>query len=348
MQSFLNFAIFFILSAFGLSAYFLNPYRSGSLLLGLLLQAFAIVVLFLSTVSQEHALKRYTNVAHDTAQTNRRWLIGSISVVCVCGALLIVGIPYKFLRFLLFLFFWAGAVGAGQYLCFFVWQRDNAELVSKLAAEGIVLRAQEKEAGKQANETAAPKKKEPLEQPERAAAWQTASAVQNSAHPAASKAPMSQSHEAMLELEIPDSIPPSMTRPRIDDPPDMFVAMRLHIFDEDALSKALEYSTRSALAAVQYEIAYNNGNPAIVFCRLDGLPEPSDQDREDARKKLLALAKSHRLYVNPAWTQSLIASLGHQANPLLQDLADNCVQQDIFAYGLISLELLMAKRLLVT
>ena len=38
MQSFLNFVVFFVLSAFGLSAYFFNPYRSGSLIVGLLLQ----------------------------------------------------------------------------------------------------------------------------------------------------------------------------------------------------------------------------------------------------------------------------------------------------------------------
>lgn len=348
MQLILNFVVFFVLSAFGVSTYFLNPYRSGSLIVGLLLQAFAIVVLFLSTVSQKHALNRYKNAAKDTVQSNQRWLIGSIAAVCISGALLLIGIPYSFLRFILFLLLWAGAIGAGQYLCYFIWRRDNEELAVQLVKEDEEKRAQELAAQERAKAAAEQMRKDAQERAARAATWQTAPAVQNSAYPAASGESMHESREAMPELEIPDSIPPSMTRPRMTDAPDMFVAMRLHIFDEETISKALEYPTRSVLAAVQYEIAYNSISPDIVFYRLGELPEPSDQEREEARRKLLALAKSHRLYVNPAWTQSLIVRLGNQANLLLQDLVNNCVQQDIFAYELISLELFMAKRLLET
>ena len=331
MQSFLNFTIFFVLSAFGLSAYFLNPYRAGSLFLGLALQLFAIVVLFLSTVSQKHAADRYTNAARDTAQANRRWLIGSLAAVCIAGGLLIAGVPSRILRVILFFTLWAGAVGAGQYLCYFVWKRDKNELVSKLAAEGIVLRAREKETKRQAKEAAAQKEKEAREQAKRTAAAQKAQAAQSS--------------NASQNLEIPESMPYSMARERLGDPPDLLLAIRLQSGDESALSEALSHPTRAALAAVQSEIAHCYGSSAVIFYRSGGLTAHMSSSMEEAHNTLLALAKAHKLCVNPCWTQSLIASLGLRSSLLMQDLVGSCAGRDVFAYQLLGVELQLAGRL---
>ncbi len=199
MQSFINYVIFFVLSAFGLSAYFLNPYRSGSLIFGLLLQVFPIVVLFLSTVSQEHALNRYKNAAKDTVQSNRRWLIGSILAVCIGGGLLIVGIPYGFLRFILFVLLWVGCIGAGQYLCYFIWRRNNEELAEQLVKEDEQKRAQELAAQERAKAAAELMRKEAQERAEAEAARQRA---QRGFEP--------------MEHEIPAALDSSKGRPRIE------------------------------------------------------------------------------------------------------------------------------------
>lgn len=325
MQTFLNILIFFVLSAFGLSTYFLNPYRSGSLIVGLLLQAFAIVVLFLSTVSQKHALNRYKNAAKDTVQSNRRWLIGSILAVCIGGGLLLIGIPYSFLRFILFLLLWLGAIGAGQYLCYFIWQSGNKDLVQQLAAEGIIQREQEK----QAKEVAAQRKKEEQERQEAIAAQQRA---QRGIEP--------------LPHEIPDSLPVSMARHRVEDLPDLMFAMRLMAGDTSAMQDALAHPTRNKLAAIEEVIAQNYGGTPILFFRPGQSKLIRQISLEEMQGRLLFLAKSHQLFVNPAWTQELMSHFDDmfQRNTLML-IQKSCTNEDIFAYELIYAQLWLAEKL---
>lgn len=325
MQTFLNFLIFFVLSAFGLSTYFLNPYRSGSLIFGLLLQAFAIVVLFLSTVSQKHALNRYKNAAKDTVQSNRRWLIGSIAAVCICGGLLLIGIPYGFLRFILFLLLWVGCIGAGQYLCYFIWQSGNKDLVQQLAAEGIIQREQEK----QAKEAAAQRKKEAQERQEAIAAQQRA---QRGIEP--------------LPQEIPDSLPVSVTRQRVEDMPDLMFAMRLMAGDESALAEALTHPTLNALAAIEEVIARNYICHLPIFYRNGGLLVSTQSSIHETQERLMFLVKSHQLCVNPAWTQYLISQLGKgPANDFLMKINQTCEREDVFAFQLLVAEMQIALKL---
>lgn len=325
MQTFLNFLIFFVLSAFGLSTYFLNPYRSGSLIVGLLLQAFAIVVLFLSTVSQKHALNRYKNAAKDTVQSNRRWLIGSILAVCIGGALLLIGIPYSFLRFILFLLLWLGAIGAGQYLCYFIWQSGNKDLVQQLSAEGIIQREQEK----QAKEVAAQRKKEEQERQEAIAAQQR---PQHGIEP--------------LPHEIPDSLPVSMARHRVEDLPDLMFAMRLMAGDTSAMQDALAHPTRNKLAAIEEVIAQNYGGTPILFFRPGQSKLIRQISLEEMQGRLLFLAKSHQLFVNPSWTQELMSHFDDmfQRNTLML-IQKSCTNEDIFAYQLIYAQLWLAEKL---
>ena len=328
MQTFLNSLIFFVLSAFGLSTYFLNPYRSGSLIVGLLLQAFAIVVLFLSTVSQKHALNRYKNAAKDTVQSNRSWLIGSIAAVCISGALLLIGIPYSFLRFILFLLLWLGAIGAGQYLCYFIWQSGNKDLVQQLAAEGIIQREQEK----QAKEAAVQRKKEEQERQEAIAAQQR---VQRGIEP--------------LPQEIPDSLPVSVTRQRVEDMPDLMFAMRLMAGDESALAEAFAHPTRNLLAAIEDVIARNYICYTAIFYRNGGLIVTTQSSIQEVQDRLMFLVKSHQLCVNPAWSQYLISQLGKDlANNFLMKINQSCEREDVFAFQLLIAEMQIAYKLHIT
>ena len=329
MQTFLNFLIFFVLSAFGMSTYFLNPYRSGSLIVGLLLQAFAIVVLFLSTVSQKHALNRYKNAAKDTVQSNRRWLIGSILAVCIGGGLLIFGIPYGFLRFILFVILWVGCIGAGQYLCYFIWRRNNEELALQLVKEDEEKRAQELAAQERAKAAAEQMRKEAQERAEAEAARQRA---QRGIEP--------------LPHEIPDSLPVSMARHRVEDLPDLMFAMRLTAGDASAIQDALAHPTRNKLAAIEEVIAQNYGGTPILFFRPGQSKLIRQISLEEMQGRLLFLAKSHQLFVNPAWAQELMSHFDSvlQRNTLML-IQKSCTNEDIFAYQLIYAQLWLAEKL---
>lgn len=329
MQTFLNFLIFFVLSAFGLSTYFLNPYRSGSLIVGLLLQAFAIVVLFLSTVSQKHALNRYKNAAKDTVQSNRRWLIGSILAVCIGGGLLIFGVPYGFLRFILFVILWVGCIGAGQYLCYFIWRRNNEELALQLVKEDEEKRAQELAAQERAKAAAEQMRKEAQERAEAEAARQRA---QRGIEP--------------LQHEIPTSLPVSVARQRVEDLPDLMLAMRLMVGDETALSEALARPTRNALAAIEEVIARNYICHLAVFYRNGGLLVATQSSIQETLERLMYLVKSHQLCVNPAWSQYLISQLGNNlANNFLMKINQSCEREDVFAFQLLGAEMQIASKL---
>ena len=329
MQSFLNFVVFFVLSAFGLSAYFFNPYRSGSLIVGLLLQAFGIAVLFLSTVSQKHALNRYKNAAKDTLQSNRRWLIGSIAAVCISGALLLIGIPYSFLRFILFLLLWAGAIGAGQYLCYFIWRRNNEELAVQLVKEDEEKRAQEFAAQERAKAAAEQMRKDAQERAEAAEAQQRA---QRGIEP--------------LAHEIPNSLPVSMARHRVEDLPDLMFAMRLMNGDASAIQEALAHPTRNKLAAIEEVIAQNYGGTPTLFFQAGKSQLIRQLSLEEMQGRLLYLAVSHQLFVNPAWMQELMSHFDSMLQrKMLMLIQKSCTNEDIFAYELIYAQLWLAEKL---
>lgn len=331
MQTFLNFLIFFVLSAFGLSTYFLNPYRSGSLIVGLLLQAFAIVVLFLSTVSQKHALNRYKNAAKDTVQSNRRWLIGSILAVCIGGGLLIFGIPYGFLRFILFVILWAGCIGAGQYLCYFIWRRNNEELALQLVKEDEEKRAQELAAQERAKASAEQMRKEAQERTEAEAAQQRA---QRGFEP--------------MEHEIPAALDSSKGRPRIEDLPDLSLVERMQKLEDSALAEALARPSRGALASVEETIARNANNNAVYFYHKVGKFIDIPEFIKSAERKLLYLAQNHQLYVNPSWSQYLIASIGSEQLSFWQFFINNCDQEDVFACQLLDAQMQLVDKLGLT
>jgi hypothetical protein len=331
MQTFLNSLIFFVLSAFGLSTYFLNPYRSGSLIVGLLLQAFAIVVLFLSTVSQKHALNRYKNAAKDTVQSNRRWLIGSIAAVCIGGALLLIGIPYSFLRFILFLLLWLGAIGAGQYLCYFIWRRNNEELAEQLVKEDEEKRAQELAAQERAKAAAEQMRKEALERAEAEAAQQK-----------------SQHYFEPMEHEIPSALDSSKGRPRIEDLPDLSLVERMLKLEDSALAEALAQPTRAALASVEETIARNTNNRAVFFYHKVGKFIDIPEFIKSAERKLLYLAQTHQLYVNPSWSQYLIASIGSEQLTFWGFFYKANDQQDIYACQLLDAQMQLVDKLGIT
>ncbi len=324
MQSIINFVVFFVLSAFGVSAYFFNPYRSGSLIVGLLLQAFAIVVLFLSTVSQKHALNRYKNAAKDTVQSNRRWLIGSIAAVCISGALLLIGIPYSFLRFILFLLLWAGAIGAGQYLCYFIWRRNNEELAMQLVKEDEEKRAQELAAQERAKQVA-------QERAEAAAAQQRA---QRGFEP--------------MEHEIPAALDSCVGRPRIEDLPDLSLVERMLNLEDSALAEALAQPSRAALASVEETIARNTNNSAVFFSHKVGKFIDIPEFIQSAERKLLYLAQTHQLYVNPSWSQYLIASIGSEQLTFWGFFYKANDQQDIYACQLLDAQMQLVDKLGIT
>ena len=331
MQSFVNYVIFFLLSAFGLSAYFFNPYRSGSLIVGLLLQAFAIVVLFICTVPRKYSVSRYRNFVRDTVQSNRRWLIGSIAVVCVSGALLLIGIPFSFLRFILFLLLWAGAIGAGQYLDYFIWRRNNEELTVQLVKEDEEKRAQELAAQERAKAAAEQMRRDAQERAEAEAAWQRA---QRGIEP--------------LPHEIPDSLPVSMARQRVEDLPDLMFAMRLMAGDESALAEAFTHPTRNALAAIEEVIARNYICYTAIFYRNGGLLVATQSSIQETQERLMFLVKSHQLCVNPAWTQYLISQLGKgPENDFLMKINQTCEREDVFAFQLLVAEMQIALKLCI-
>lgn len=312
MKSLPNYIAVALLSAGCLCCYYFNPFRGGSVVTAFLVQALGVGILYLTSVEFKESINKYKVYAMSRNALNILRTIMKALIYTVCGVLLLLGIKWSLVRFIALLFMWIFAVSLGDSAGYYIWRRRNRDLALAFAQQGEQERLATIEAKSQ--------KQPPASEQEAAA-------------------------PRIHEQEIPDTMPADRVRKRVDDLPDMLLAMRLQISDESALSEALAHPTLNALAAIQYEIAHRYGHPAIVFYRGGGLAAFTSSDMLDAQNRLLALAKTQKLCVNPAWTQSLIVKLGLRQMGTLQSIAANCSQEDVFTYQLLGVELQLAGKL---
>ncbi|HRX58205.1 MAG TPA: hypothetical protein P5075_05470 [Eubacteriales bacterium] len=134
MKSVPNYIAAALLSAVCLCCYYFDPYRGASLATGLLLQVPGVMLVFLTSVTHKDPEKKFTSYAK--TQKSRQILeIGVILFVFVaCGAFLLVGIKWSFVRFVAFLGLWITAALLGENANYFIWCRQNPELAQQLIA----------------------------------------------------------------------------------------------------------------------------------------------------------------------------------------------------------------------
>jgi hypothetical protein len=153
MKSVPNYIAAALLSAVCLCCYYFDPYRGASLVTGLLLlQVLGVMFVFLTSVTHKNPEKKFASYAKD--KKSRQILeIGVIAFVFVaCGAFLLLGLKWSFVRFVAFLGLWITAALLGENANYFIWRRQNPELAQQLVARE---KPPEKEASAPIRETPA-------------------------------------------------------------------------------------------------------------------------------------------------------------------------------------------------
>ncbi len=132
-------------------------------------------------------------------------------------------------------------------------------------------------------------------------------------------------------------------RERVKTDPDEQLLTMLKSGDQRGLQIALNKRTSEALAALEETIALYSGNPDITFYRLGGQRVYTQDTAQSAKEQIMDMALSDTLLEDPAYTQSLIASLGSTsgANELIMSqLAAR--PQALYHYQLLGVQMQLA------
>lgn len=310
----------------GLAVYFLNPNSTTTMIGGLILNLAFAALVFYFTIPQELAIGKFKRYAKESSNENRNWLISALGVYLVCGILIIFGIQSGFLRFLLFLFMWGGAIAAGEFSGFFVWRAFNKEWVAKeLAKDAAEAETQEKvqqAAQELASQRAAEQQKAQTAAKEKAAqqaAEREKSIAQEQPQP--EKQPQKSGVVSLSDQErvrrknrgeYMENMVAGLTAPMIQ-------AFQFHI----SMVQSAAADSR-ALAGVEEAIARLANHQNIFFYRPSGsIKRYSQQEIQEAYDQIIHLARRDALLADPALTQALaliVDAQGHRGNELLNEL----------------------------
>jgi len=311
MKPILNYIVASLLSLGGFSAFFLNPYRQGSVVVGIVLQSLCGAVLFLAAVEHKNSSARFEAYAKGRKSPILVLFLVKFLLYILCGALLIYGIQSVILRLVLFLIMWLAAISLGENISFYLW-RARGKASAGQPAEQPVRERSEKEA--------------------------EANCPQGAQAGGCPNAPETR--------EAPLSVTPGSdhARARSQSLPDLLLIGRLRRGDTSALQEATGHPSAPALAAIEEAICRNNGNPDSVFYRMDGRRVCSSASIDAAKRELLDLAKNGTLLADPAYSQSLIARLGNRMTStlIMRELAATDPAA-LFEYQLLGVQMQVAQ-----
>lgn len=308
MKPIFNYIVASLLSVGGFSAFFLNPYRQGSVVVGIVLQSLCAAVLFLAAVEHKNSAVKFEAYAKDRKSLILVLFLVKFFLYIMCGALLIYGIQSVVLRLVLFLVMWLAAISLGENVSFYFWRARGK------ASAG-----------------------QPAEQSARERSEKEADCPQGSTGDCPN---VPETREAPLSV-TPGS---DYTRARSQSPPDLLLIGRLRRGDTSALQEATGHPTAPALAAIEEAICRNNGNPDSVFYRIGGIHAFSSASIDAAKRELLDLAKKGTLLADPAYSQSLIARLGNRMTSalIMRELAATDPAA-LFEYQLLGVQMQVAQ-----
>lgn len=324
MKRIWNYSIAALLSAGGFCTYFFNPYHKGSLVIGIVLQAFCILMVFVGAWENETTIEQFRQYAKKSKEINVYWLVGSLFVVLGAIAIILNGVALDIFRFGLLAIMWMSLLILVNYSTYFLWRSRNKESAQQLTAEGIVQRKSERENSKQEEEA----KKQ---------------SVQKAKEQQEVLARNVKQQEDAFNAQVANT---ARTRQRVQKAPDLFILSQLANGDEGGLQEALKNPTVFSLASIEEAIMQRSSNKEPIFYRLSGQVITTQKEMEEAQSMLLYLARNHRLLENPAFSQYLIARSGGSfgGQQMLQNMAAQG-SQTLFAYQLLGVHMQVSVRI---
>ena len=321
MKRIWNYIIAALLCGGGTCAYYFNPYRKGSLVVGFVLQLFCSILIFANVFENETTTADFRSIAKETKEQNIYWLVGSLFVAGGTAAIVLSGVEFGIVRFGLLVIMWGGLFMLSKYIGYFSWRSRNKETVQQLAAEGIAQRKAEREKSEQ---------------------------EEQAKQQAVQKAKEQQEALALNVKQLEDAFNAQVantekTRQRVQEPPDWFILSQLSNGYEAGLQAALENPSISSLASIERAIMRRSSNQEPIFYRLGGEMVSSQNDINEARNMLLYLARNQELLENPAFSQYLIVRCGGSfgSEQLLRQMAA-CGAEALFAYQLLGVHMQVA------
>lgn len=321
MKRIWNYSIAALLSAGGFCTYLFNPYRKGSLVIGIVLQAFCVLMVFVGAWENETTIEQFRQYAKKSKEINVYWLVGSLFVVLGAIAIILNGVAFDIFRFGLLVIMWMSLLILVNYSTYFLWRSRNKESAQQLTAEGIAQRKLERENSKQEEEA----KKQ---------------SVQKAKEQQEVLALNVKQQEDAFNAQVANT---ARTRQRVQKAPDLFILSQLANGDEGGLQEALKNPTVFSLASIEEAIMQRSSNKEPIFYRLSGQVITTQKEMDEAQSMLLYLARSYRLLENPAFSQYLIARSGGSfgGQQLLQKMAAQG-SQALFAYQLLGVHMQVA------
>jgi len=334
-----NYVAACLFCALGLAVYFLIPIRGSSFLLGLILQLLCAAALFILSVPSESSLGKFLKLARANAKEHRVQLIVSTIIALICGSVLLIGIKWGFVRFILFALMWIGLIGAAETVALFLFCRFNRAFV-----DAEIEKTAQAERDKKERET------QEAEREKQRREREAQEAEQKALKEAQRKTMERNALKAAKEKDEKDVLTGASSYPvrlPIHASPDAEVLLALMNESALGLQAALSRRTPEALAAVEGIIMYFSHNKTPKFYRLGGMRFYTEQFIQAAKTRLLALADEEKLLQDPGYSQSLIAGLGATSdvsNQIMQTLA---VRNDhtLFHYQLLGVQMQLAKLL---
>lgn len=218
MKRMWNYIIAALLCGGGTCAYYFNPYRKGSLVVGFILQLFCSILIFANISENETTTADFRSIAKETKEQNIYWLVGSLFVAGSAAAIVLNGVEFGIFRFGLLVIMWGGLFMLSKYIGYFSWRSRNKETVQQLAAEGIAQRKAEREKTKQ---------EEQAEQ----------QSVQKAKEQQEALALNVKQLEDAFNAQVANTV---KTRQRVQESPDLFILSQLSNGDEAGLQEALK------------------------------------------------------------------------------------------------------------
>lgn len=320
MKRIWNYVIATLLCAGGCCAYYFNPYRKGSLVVGFILQLFCSILIFANISENETTTADFRSIAKETKEQNIYWLVGSLFVDGSAAAIVLNGVEFGIFRFGLLVIMWGGLFMLSKYIGYFSWRSRNKETVQQLAAEGIAQRKAEREKTKQ---------EEQAEQ----------QSVQKAKEQQEALALNVKQLEDAFNAQVANTV---KTRQRVQESPDLFILSQLSNGDEAGLQEALNKPSVFSLASIEAAIMQRSSNKEPIFYRLSGQVITTQKEMDEAQSMLLYLARSYRLLENPAFSQYLIARCGSFGGQRLLQMMAAQGAQTLFAFQLLGVHMQVA------
>lgn len=320
MKRMWNYIIAALLCGGGTCAYYFNPYRKGSLVVGFILQLFCSILIFANISENETTTADFRSIAKETKDQNIYWLVGSLFVAGSAAAIVLNGVEFGIFRFGLLVIMWGGLFMLSKYIGYFSWRSRNKETVQQLAAEGIAQRKAEREKTKQEEQAKQQSVQKAKEQ-------QEALALN-----------VKQLEDA-FNAQVANTV---KTRQRVQEAPDLFILSQLSNGDEAGLQEALKKPSVFSLASIEAAIMQRSSNEEPIFYRLSGQVITTQKEMDEAQSMLLYLARSYRLLENPAFSQYLIARCGSFGGQRLLQMMAAQGAQTLFACQLLGVHMQVA------